>query len=187
MDVSLDTTAAAAKSHQSCPTLWSHKRQPTRLLHPWDSPGKSTGVGCHCHANKHKSQLRKDLAWTLNRLWDLRLPASLNIVRATEDEMAGWHHHFNGRELGQTLGDGEGQGSLVYCSPRGHKELDTAERMNNNSVWNAWNTTGANRERLCSCSTYSVVRETGINQIIAVIKSGKIYIFVRNIYMCVCV
>ena len=24
-----------------------HRRQPTRLLHPWDSPGKSTGVGCH--------------------------------------------------------------------------------------------------------------------------------------------
>ena len=22
--------------------------QPTRLLHPWDSPGKNTGVGCHC-------------------------------------------------------------------------------------------------------------------------------------------
>ena len=30
--------------------------------------------------------------------------------RASEDEMAGWHHQFNGRELGQTSGDGEGQG-----------------------------------------------------------------------------
>ena len=30
--------------------------------------------------------------------------------RATEDEMVGWHHRFNGHELGQTLGDGEGQG-----------------------------------------------------------------------------
>ena len=26
----------------------SHRRQPTRLRRPWDSPGKSTGVGCHC-------------------------------------------------------------------------------------------------------------------------------------------
>ena len=26
----------------------SHGLQPTRLLHPWDFPGKSTGVGCHC-------------------------------------------------------------------------------------------------------------------------------------------
>ena len=25
-----------------------HEVQPTRLLHPWDFPGKSTGVGCHC-------------------------------------------------------------------------------------------------------------------------------------------
>ena len=25
-----------------------HELQPTRLLHPWDPPGKSTGVGCHC-------------------------------------------------------------------------------------------------------------------------------------------
>ena len=27
---------------------WPHALQPTRLLHPWDFPGKSTGVGCHC-------------------------------------------------------------------------------------------------------------------------------------------
>ena len=38
----------AAKSLQSCPILCDHKRQPTRLPHPWDSPGKNTGVGCHC-------------------------------------------------------------------------------------------------------------------------------------------
>ena len=38
---------AAAKSLQSCPTLRPHRRQPTRLLCPWDSPGKNTGVGCH--------------------------------------------------------------------------------------------------------------------------------------------
>ena len=37
----------AAKSLQSCPTVWPHRRQPTRFLHPWDSPGKNTGVGCH--------------------------------------------------------------------------------------------------------------------------------------------
>ena len=39
--------AAAAKSLQSCPTLRPQRRQPTRLPHPWDSPGKNTGVGCH--------------------------------------------------------------------------------------------------------------------------------------------
>ena len=30
---------------QSCPTLQPHGLQPTRLLHPWHFPGKSTGVG----------------------------------------------------------------------------------------------------------------------------------------------
>ena len=39
--------AAAAKSLQSCSTVRPHKRQPTSLPRPWDSPGKSTGVGCH--------------------------------------------------------------------------------------------------------------------------------------------
>ena len=27
---------------------WPHGLQPSRLLHPWDFPGRSTGVGCHC-------------------------------------------------------------------------------------------------------------------------------------------
>ena len=39
--------AAAAKSLQPCPTVRPHRRQPTRLPCPWDSPGKNTGVGCH--------------------------------------------------------------------------------------------------------------------------------------------
>ena len=38
-----------------------------------------------------------------------------------EDEMVGWHHQFNGNEFEQTPGDGEGQGSLVCCSPWGCK------------------------------------------------------------------
>ena len=33
-------------SCQSCPTVQPRRRQPTRLPHPWDSPGKNTGVGC---------------------------------------------------------------------------------------------------------------------------------------------
>ena len=42
----------------------------------------------------------------------------------TEDEKGGWHHRFNGNELGQTPGDGEGRGSLVCCSSWGREELD---------------------------------------------------------------
>ena len=50
----------------------------------------------------------------------------------TEDEMVGWHHRLNGHESEQAPGVGEGQGSLVCCSPWGRKELDTTERLNNN-------------------------------------------------------
>ena len=47
--------------------------------------------------------------------------------------MVGWHHQFNGCELGKTQGDGEGQGGLVCCSPWGCKELDTIQGLNNNN------------------------------------------------------
>ena len=50
-----------------------------------------------------------------------------------EDETVEWHHRLNGHESEQTPGDGEGQGSLVCCSPWGHKESDVTERLNNNN------------------------------------------------------
>ena len=39
----------------------------------------------------------------------------------TEDEMIGWHHQVHGHEFEKSLGDGEGQGSLVWCSPWGQR------------------------------------------------------------------
>ena len=50
--------------------------------------------------------------------------------------MVGWHHRLNGYEFQQALGDGEGQGGLVCCSPGGLKEADTTERLkaNDNNV-----------------------------------------------------
>ena len=42
------TAAAAAKWLQSVSdSVRPHRRQPTRLPRPWDSPGTNTGVGCH--------------------------------------------------------------------------------------------------------------------------------------------
>ena len=59
----LFTPAAAAKSLQSRPTLCKpHRRQPTRLPRPWDSPGKNTGVGCH-----FLLQCMKVKSWKWNR------------------------------------------------------------------------------------------------------------------------
>ena len=47
--------------------------------------------------------------------------------------MVEWHHRLNGHEFEQALGDGEGQGSLVCCSPWGHKESDMTELLSNNN------------------------------------------------------
>ena len=47
-----------------------------------------------------------------------------------EDEMAGWHHRFNGHEFESTPGVGDGQGGLACCDSWGHKESDTTEQLN---------------------------------------------------------
>ena len=46
------------------------------------------------------------------------------------DEMVGWHHQLDGHEFEKVPGVGDGQGSLVCCSPWGRKESDTTERLN---------------------------------------------------------
>ena len=68
----------------------------------------------------------------------------------TEDEMVGWHHRFNGYEFEQTLGDGEGQRSLVCCSLWGLEESDMTEQ---------WTTTNA-----CVCKlTLTCMLGTSVN------------------------
>ena len=56
-----------------------HRRQPTRLPRPWDSPGKNTGVGCHflfqCMKVKSESELAQ-LCPTLSDPMDCSLPGS---------------------------------------------------------------------------------------------------------------
>ena len=52
----------------------------------------------------------------------------------TEDEILGWLHWLNEHEFEQTLGDSEGQGSLVCCSPWGCKESDMTEQLNNKQL-----------------------------------------------------
>ena len=52
----------------------------------------------------------------------------------TENEMIGWHHRLNGHEFEQTQGNSDGQGSMVCCSPWGHKELDMSEQLNNDNM-----------------------------------------------------
>ena len=47
-----------------------------------------------------------------------------------EDEVVGWHHWLHGREFEESLGVGDGQGSLACCSPWGHKVSDMTEQLN---------------------------------------------------------
>ena len=48
----------------------------------------------------------------------------------TETKVVGWHHQFDGHELEQALGVGDGQGSLASCSPWGCKDSDMTEQLN---------------------------------------------------------
>ena len=48
----------------------------------------------------------------------------------TEDEMVGWHHRLDGHEFEQAPGVGDGQGSLVCCSPWDRKGSDMTESLN---------------------------------------------------------
>ena len=71
----------------------------------WPPDGKNLLIGKDCDAGKDWRQEKG----------------------TTEDEKVGWHHWLNGHEFEQALGVGDGQGSLVDCSPGAHQELDTTE------------------------------------------------------------
>ena len=75
----------------------------------------------------------------------------------TEKEMAGWHHRLDGYEFEQALGDGEGQGSLVCCSPWGRKESDSTEWLN----WTELMYTHSLEDLVKFCSFWYHVYEDG--------------------------
>ena len=66
----------------------------------------------------------------------------------TEDEMVGWHSRPNGRKFEQALGSGDGQGSLVCCSPWSLKESDMTQVLNNRN---------SNTSLCCAVFSHSVV------------------------------
>ena len=79
-----------------------HGLQPTRLLHPWDSPGKNTGVGCHFLLQCMKVESESEVAQsclTLSDPIDCSLPGSSihGIFRATVLEWGAiaFSHRYN--------------------------------------------------------------------------------------------
>jgi len=69
-----------------------HRQQPTRLPHPWDSPGKNTGVGCHfllqCMKVKSQSEVAQSCL-TIRDLMDCSLPGS-SIHGIFQARVLGW-------------------------------------------------------------------------------------------------
>ena len=71
--------AAAAKSLVMSDSVQPHGLQPSRLLRPWDFPGKNTGVGCHCLLQCMKVESKSEVALscpTLSDPMDCSLPGS---------------------------------------------------------------------------------------------------------------
>ena len=79
------TAAAAAKSLQSwSDSVWPHRWQPTRLLRPWDSPGKNAGVGCHFLLQSMKVKVKSlSRVWLFTTPWTaaFQAPPSMGVSR----------------------------------------------------------------------------------------------------------
>ena len=74
-------------------------------------------------------------SWFTGKVLDIGKDWGQKERRASEDEMAGWHHWCNGHDFGQTLGDGEGQGGLACCSPWCCKESDMTGWLTTTTTW----------------------------------------------------
>ena len=74
------SATATAKLLQLCSySVRPQRRQPTRLPRPWDSPGKDTGVGCHCLLQCMKVKSESEVTQscpTLCDTMDCSLPGS---------------------------------------------------------------------------------------------------------------
>ena len=73
-------------------SLQPHRRQPTRLPHPWDSPGKNTGVGCHfllqCMKVKSESEVAQSFPTPSDRM-DCSLPAPPSMGFSRQEYWSG--------------------------------------------------------------------------------------------------
>ena len=110
-----------------------HRRQPTRLRHPWDSPGKNTGVGCHfllqCMKVKSESEVAQSCLTQrprglqptrLLRPWDF-----LGVLEWGATAFSGMLSDFKIKCAVKS----HGRRGLVGCSPYSRDESDTTERL----------------------------------------------------------
>ena len=120
--------------------LWPHRLQPAWPLCPWNSSGKNTGVGSHSllqgifptqGSNPHLPHFKADSLLSeppgnyvyphYKYINGLEGPPFLG---SGKDQ----HHHLNGHVFEQTLGDSEGQGSLVFMGSQSQTQLSNDDK-----------------------------------------------------------
>ena len=108
---------------------------------PWTARRSNQSILKEISSEYSLEELKLNLQYFGNLMWrtnSLEKTLMLGKIegrrRRTEDEMVGWYHWLNGHEFEQASGDGEGQGSLVYCSPWGWKESDKTRWLKNNNI-----------------------------------------------------
>ena len=83
-----------------------HRRQPTRLPHPWDSPGKNTGVGCHfllqCVQVKSESEVAQSCL-TLATPWTAAHQAPQSMGFSRHEYWSGVPFAFSKMRAGDVL------------------------------------------------------------------------------------
>ena len=73
-------------------SVWLHRRKPTRLPRPWDSPGKNTGVGCHFLLQCMKVKSEREVAQSCPTLCDPKdcsLPGSSSMGFSRQEYWSG--------------------------------------------------------------------------------------------------
>ena len=113
-----------------------HRRQPTRLPCPWDSPGKNTGVGCHfllqCMKVKSESEVTPSCP-TPSDPMDCSLPSS-SVHGTFQERVLEWGAIAFSATPIFWCGKPHGQRSLAGYSPWGHKEVDMTEQLSTRYV-----------------------------------------------------
>ena len=107
-------------------SLQPHRRQPTRLPSPWDSPGKNTGVGCHALV---KGTPYRGRLWTLASAQLTIVEGGSGIPILSPSSSCGYKPGKTPWKQGPVFlpGESQGQGSLVSCCLWGRTESGATE------------------------------------------------------------
>ena len=103
-------------------------------IKPVNTKGINTEYSLERLMLKLKLQYFGHLTWRADSLKKTLMLGKIEGRRRRGWQRMRWHHQLNGHEFEQALRDGEGQESLVCCSPWGPKELDTTEQLNDNNA-----------------------------------------------------